>query len=208
MKRILLLLAATLALASPVHSADLDRPVVAIRPLGHVDPSVVARVERDVARAYGVRVVVLDRGALPREAFYAPRSRYRAERVLGALERETDARYAKVVGLTSHDISTSTETHADWGIFGLGEIAGRPAVVSTHRLRGQGVPRERFLDRVAKVVNHELGHTFGLEHCPEPGCLMEDAGGTIASVDSESGELCDACRARLAVLAPSRSPQE
>jgi archaemetzincin len=47
-----------------------------------------------------------------------------------------------------------------------------------------------------KVAVHEIGHTLGLPHCPTTGCLMEDAGGKVATVDGEF-DLCERCRARL-----------
>ncbi len=51
--------------------------------------------------------------------------------------------------------------------------------------------------RLVKVVNHELGHTLGLPHCPSAGCLMEDAKGTIVTVDNETGAFCDGCKKKL-----------
>ena len=50
-------------------------------------------------------------------------------------------------------------------------------------------------ERLWKISIHELGHTFGLPHCPNKGCLMQDAHGTVKTVDEES-ELCGDCRAR------------
>jgi len=59
-------------------------------------------------------------------------------------------------------------------------------------------PSEGVRDaRLVKVVNHELGHTFGVGHCPAAGCLMQDKRGKVSSVDAESGKPCADCAARL-----------
>ena len=44
-----------------------------------------------------------------------------------------------------------------------------------------------------RVATHEIGHTLGLEHCPDPKCNMVDAKGSILSVDRGSGQLCKEC---------------
>lgn len=54
-----------------------------------------------------------------------------------------------------------------------------------------------FSARLIKVVNHEFGHTLGLDHCPVAGCLMQDAKGKIATMDGESGRPCAGCSAKL-----------
>ena len=87
----------------------------------------------------------------------------------------------------------------DWGIFGQGWLGGRACVVSTYRLGRGKVSEDLFRERFVKVVNHEIGHTFGLDHCPTQGCLMADAEGTIKTVDQEAGGLCQGCRQRLVV---------
>jgi archaemetzincin len=187
---------ALLSSASGSVSPD-SRPVVAIQPLGPLRHGIVEMVTAGIERRYDVRVVVLPERALPEAAFYKPRQRYRAERLLDALERESAGRYAKIVGLTARDISTSTERHADFGIFGLGDLGGTPCVVSTFRLGRGGADEVLFNDRLVKAVNHELGHTFGVEHCSVDGCLMADASGTMKRVDAGRGVLCAACLERL-----------
>ena len=137
---------------------------------------------------------------MPQTAYYPPRERYKAAKLLDSLELGIEKRFTKFVGVTARDISTSKDDIDDWGIFGLGRMGGRSCVVSTYRLRA-GTPTEPvFQARLVKVVNHELGHTFGLDHCPAVGCLMQDAGGKIATVDGESGIPCAACAARLPVV--------
>jgi archaemetzincin len=41
---------------------------------------------------------------------------------------------------------------------------------------------------------HEIGHVTGLDHCPEKGCVMQDAESSIDTVDRESGEFCERCK--------------
>ena len=157
----------------------------------------VAAVKAGIAGLYAVSVKILPEMPLPKSAHYAPRDRYKADKILDALDAEAHAGITKVIALTASDISTKKGEIPDWGIFGLGQLGGKSCVVSTFRLRAGKAGDELFRQRLVKVVNHELGHTFGLEHCPAAACLMLDAGGKIATVGGESGMPCAACAARL-----------
>ncbi len=201
MHRILLSVALVLVSSAAGALGATPRPIVAIQPFGPLRAGVVETVKSGIEQRYNVSVVVLPERPLPESAYYRPRHRYRAERLLDSLASETGGQYAKVVGLTSRDISTTVEEHEDFGIFGLGELGGAPCVVSTFRLGRGGASAAVFDARVVKAVNHELGHTFGIDHCSVDGCLMSDAAGTMTRVDRGSGALCTACSARLEGLA-------
>jgi archaemetzincin len=181
----------------PVCEEAHQKPVIAIQPLVCFDTCLVDSVCAGIQRLFPADVYVLPVQDMPGNAFYAPRKRYRAEKILDYLDEHTDTAYTKIVGLTELDISTTKGEHVDWGIFGLGALGGRPCVVSTYRLGKDKVPYEKFVERLVKVVNHELGHTFGLSHCQNTGCLMEDAKGTIKTVDRENGDFCTECREKL-----------
>ena len=173
---------------------------IAIQPLGKLDPRLIESVRKQLVGQYNADVTVCREQNLPKAAYYPPRGRYRAEKLLSYL-KTIDTKSTKVLGLTTVDISTTKDKYVDWGILGLGEVGGRTCVVSTFRMRGskQNASNALFRERFAKVVSHELGHTYGLQHCPVKGCLMEDCKGTVKTVDQEHG-FCAKCKEHLSAV--------
>lgn len=188
-------------ISAALAQADPDPvPTVAIQPLGPVKKEDIARVLAGIHALYAVNVELLPEIPMPKAAYYPPRDRYKADKLLDSLALNLQDRFTKVVGLTTRDISTRKEEIEDWGIFGLGQLGGRACVVSTFRLRAGKATDLVFQARLVKVINHELGHTFGLEHCPIIGCFMQDAGGKIATVDGETGKPCADCATKLPLV--------
>ena len=170
-------------------------PTVCIVPLGQHDRRILPVVVRGIEYLYDLEVKVLPARSLPGSAWYQPRRRYRAEKLLAYLDAEVvpSSGCGVVMGYTGADISTTKEKHADWGMLGYAWIGGRSGVVSTHRMTRR-VSRRAAAMRAVKVMNHELGHALGLEHHDDDGCLMNDLAGTVKTIDRESGLLCEDSR--------------
>lgn len=122
---------------------------------------------------------------IPAVAFYKPRNRYRADSLLRWLAPKVNANQ-KIVGITSKDISTTKGKNPDHGVMGLGSLGGKSCMISTFRLK-KGSNEQLF-----KTVIHELGHNFGLDHCPVKTCFMRDAEGKNP-LDQEK-EFCTGCK--------------
>ncbi len=197
MSRCPLLAAALLLPAAAAGQEPAPKRIVYVQPLGKELPDEdVELVRVALTRFYDLDVRVLPRADLPKRAWYKPRRRYRAEKLLDFLESRLPEDGYRILGLTGVDISTTKGKYKDWGILGLATLDGTACVISKYRCRPKKVGEEHARIRLAKVAVHEIGHTLGLEHCPTRGCLLEDARGKVATTDREY-DLCPRCRERL-----------
>jgi archaemetzincin len=174
-----------------------DKRRIYIQPIGtSFRDSDLAFIEGALLAFYDVVVERLSQAELPRSAFYSPRQRYRAERLLDFLGPKLPPNGHRILGLTGADISTTKGPYADWGVMGLANLAGTACVLSSFRCQRGATSARHALVRFAKTAVHELGHTFGLPHCTTPGCLMEDGKGSVFTTDHEY-DLCETSRSRL-----------
>lgn len=198
--------AAEVRAEAPAAGERQIRAVVLLVVLGEFPEALVDAVASELERVYQVEVRRRAAIPLPKEAWYAPRRRYRAEVLLEHLAKLADGmpRGTRVLGLTSVDISTTNGDIKDWGIFGLGSLDGTSGVVSGYRLWKKTKDRKKVAWRVTNTAVHELGHVLGLNHCEEPRCVMLDAQGGIANTDASTGVPGPACAAALDRMNPLR----
>ncbi len=151
-------------------SKKINTTAIYIQPFTDIPAKDVNIVLTEIKKVYK-HVYLLPTKPIPQSAYIKSRNRYRADSLLRIIKKAT-APNCKTIALTTKDISTSKKNIPDYGVMGLGHTPGRACVVSTYRLN-----KRYMLHQLYKVAIHELGHTFGLPHCPNPNCYMRDAEG-------------------------------
>lgn len=170
---------------------------VLIQPYEEFIPDAVAFVAAGIRDTFGLAVKVLPEARLPASAWYAPSKRYKADTILQYLKHLSVNDNTYVIGITGKDISTNKNGNAYWGIMGLGFCPGQCCVISDYRLHKYPQTQRQLNTRLLKVALHEVGHNFGLPHCPVQNCLMVDAQGKD-KIDGEKA-FCAACRKKLSL---------
>jgi archaemetzincin len=167
--------------------------ILKLQPLGKVSQAELNVATNAIQQEFNVKLLVIASVDVPVSAYYPPRSRYRAERLLRFLSGSQSG--TRTIGLTESDISTTNGKVQDWGVLGLGSEPFKACVVSTFRMDS---PQARgFKYRLANTMIHEIGHTYGLPHCTVPGCVMNDAKGSIKVFDRIKHDFCSSCREHL-----------
>jgi len=102
----------------------------------------------------------------------------------------------RVVGVADVDLYVSRLNF----VFGEADVGSGTTIVSLCRLRqeyyGLAPDGVLFLERATKEIVHEVGHTFGLGHCPNNKCVMHFSN-SLADTDLKEAHFCDKCRPRI-----------
>jgi archaemetzincin len=163
-----------------------------IFPFTGTDSLIVMQVKKGLQSYLNATIIISTGKPLPAFAFYKPRNRYIADSLLVFLTRVSPDKNEKIIGITPKDISTRKGDIENWGILGLGDCPGPSCVISSFRAGRQKVKPVVFAQRMIVLALHELGHTYGLQHCPDASCIMKDAEGKM-NLD-KGNSYCKKCR--------------
>ncbi len=163
---------------------------VALQPIGSVDPVMIAFLEEEIGSIFGA-VEVRPATEVPAKAFDPERGQREGSSLLRALPAAKPGASDAVLGVIDEDIFVADLNF----IFGL--AYGRRAIISLTRLRqefrGLSPDPALFRERAKKEAVHELGHVFGLPHCPDRRCVMHFSN-SIIDTDFKGWRYCERCR--------------
>lgn len=168
-------------------------PFLGLVALGPIDPDILRSLRTALSKYLLLPVRVLRPKLLPMQTYHVTRNQYDAIQLLEYLLDDVETEAVRVLGVTAKDLCIPILTF----VFGHAQLRGKAAVISLFRPRGDDVgilpPRQVFLGRLIKLSLHELGHTFGLEHCNEDGCLMGFST-NLEVLDRKKTAFCDYCQ--------------
>ena len=160
---------------------------------GYFGDNLPVKIGHDIESEFLIPVTTKE-GHLDVSEFYnSTRNQYDGNLLLKEVENRFAANTHKTLALFNVDLFIPILTY----IFGQAFLKGRCAIVSVYRLRNEryGIPSDEvvFQERVLKEVIHELGHTFGLIHCMDPGCVMHSST-YVEDIDQKSRHFCVKCK--------------
>jgi len=160
--------------------------------IGVIPESITRVFKKELPNVFQLKVKELPAWDTPEFCYDMKRKQYWSSLILKKMGRMIDVTDGKVLAITEVDIYASDLNF----VFGEAELAGRNCIISTYRLtygiRGEIVENPVFLKRTFKEGVHELGHTFGLRHCPNPKCIMHFSN-SLADTDYKDSDYCTQC---------------
>lgn len=166
-------------------------------PIGEVDEEVLSTLEKKLSKAFSCTVKRRAPVQIQRiePAYKRGRLQYLSSFILQMLEEECKEGW-RVLGVVDKDLYAEGLNF----VFGQARLGGRCCLISLYRLResfyGKEESRELFFARTIKEAVHEIGHTLGLMHCEDRGCVMSFSN-SIMDTDRKSESFCTDCKEKL-----------
>jgi len=152
-------------------ATDAEKRFIEVVPVGEVDQGIIRYSAEVIKKNFNLPARIGRALPITSQAFDAGRNQYNASVLLEQLRRTIPPGALKILGVIDEDIFSKGLNY----VFGQAVLGGCCGIISLTRLRisaqGQG-ENELFFERIEKEAVHEIGHTFGLKHCPNPNCVM------------------------------------
>lgn len=163
-------------------------------PVGEIEGRVLDSLRKDLEKTFDCRVEKHSAIEMPAGVLNRAREQYLATPILKKLHRFIPADgQDRALGVADVDLYAQGLVF----VFGQAELGGCCAVISLTRLRQKyySLPGNKalFLERAKKEAVHELGHVFGLQHCPDPECVMYFSN-SLMDTDKKRATFCARCR--------------
>ena len=183
------------------------KKTILLQSIGHIDPVILLKLRKDLERwfkVYDIRIKILsDEIPLSDLEYNSNRRQYNASLIKDNLRSHVrNKKYFRTLGIIDEDIFAKDFNF----VFGIAEMPkmqfhefSGTALISLIRLSEKFYERAENFDlfelRTLKEAIHELGHTFGLEHC-ENFCIMQFSN-CLADTDEKPPNLCESCSIKM-----------
>ncbi len=162
--------------------------------VGKVPPGILEQLKDDLTPILEKSVQVGNGLPEPDYAYNAARKQFLSTAILKILLKEKGRMpFRRILGLVDHDLYVPELN------FVFGEASSQGAIIALVRLResyyGNLENPSLFQKRVLIEAVHELGHTYSLNHCPNPTCVMFFSN-CLADTDRKGRGFCPKCRKR------------
>jgi archaemetzincin len=167
---------------------------IALKPLGNIADEVMERLRDRVGGIFHCPVEIEADFSDLAQAYDPQRKQYLSSKLLTSLGKSKGEE--RVVGIADVDIYVPRLNF----VFGEADMVSGTAIISLYRLKpeyyGLAPDEALFLERATKEIVHELGHTFGLGHCPNNKCVMHFSN-SLADTDVKEAHFCNMCRPKI-----------
>jgi len=185
----------SLFLASKENVINLEEKIF-IMPVGKVEKEAFDYLQNNLGRRFKLRCQLVNPIEIPAEAFNRKRRQYYSPLILQAILDSAPQNCHRILGILDVDLYVPELNF----IFGQADPQNGVAIISLTRLRQEfyELPpnKEIFQKRMLKEAVHELGHTYGLKHCPNPRCVMYFSN-SLQDTDRKGADFCILCSEKL-----------
>jgi archaemetzincin len=167
---------------------------ITLKPLGNIADEIMEELKDRVGGIFHCPVEIGAGFSDLAQAYNPERKQYFSSKLLASLGKSE--REERVVGIANVDLYVPRLNF----VFGEADMVSGTAIVSLCRLKpeyyGLAPDEALFLERATKEIVHELGHTFGLGHCPNNKCVMHFSN-SLADTDLKEAHFCNKCRPKI-----------
>lgn len=173
---------------------------ILIVPVGEkISEKEMAFLAQPLQETFGASVSFAPNIPLPAYAYNRERKQYLSNTILNMLNSQVRVpENGRVLAVTNEDLYVPDLNF----VFGQADMLTGVAIISLARLRpefyGQASDKPTFHHRAITEAVHEIGHTLGLNHCPDVKCVMHFSN-SLADTDIKGHRFCIRCREVLGI---------
>lgn len=167
-----------------------------IVPIGEIKKESLENLREELEKILSQEVKITEPQDLPEVSYNPERQQYHSTPILKTMRNLKFNRQERILGIVDVDLYVPQLNF----VFGEADPENGLALISLIRLRQEyyNLPKDDklFYQRAVKEAVHELGHTFGLSHCPNSRCVMHFSN-SLLDTDKKDSRFCQRCQRKM-----------